>query len=76
MNSQYIALSYLITVEHQHLPSKQPPQGFDRLRFAGSSRPIGVTSKPHFHGLSQSQVALISKWSVHQLCSIPLGNTN
>lgn len=63
---------YLITVEHQHLASKQPPHGFDRLRLARASGPIGVPPKPHLHGLGQSQVALISQWSVHQLSRIPL----
>lgn len=67
--------SYLITVEHQHLASEQPPQGFDRLRFARASRPIGVPPKSHHHGLGQSQVALISQRGVHQLGRIPLGDT-
>ena len=65
---------YLITVEHQHLPSEQPTHGFDRLSLASSSWHIGVPPEPHLRGLGQSQVALISQWSVHQLSRIPLGD--
>lgn len=66
---------YLITVEYQHLTSKEPTHGFDRLSFASSSWPVRVPPKAHLHGLGQSQVALIGEWSVHQLSRIPLGDT-
>jgi len=63
---------YLITVEDQHLSSKQSSQGFDGLSLAGSSRAVRVPAQTHFHGLCECEIALIRERRVHQFRSVAL----